>query len=79
MKIYEVTMPIAGAICITVEAQSKDEALGKSDEIIGDLDWGEMITGDSKNVELLELNAYDKITEGNILVKPLQDYLHLFT
>lgn len=73
---YEVTVPIAGAICVTVEADDVDEAREKAvanamDVIEVKDTGGEAIEDASvKHGALVEINAYDKIIDGNVAFVP---------
>ena len=64
MKTYCVSIPIAGAIHIEVEAASSEEAKEKA--------W-EKINKDSEKAGEVEWEFFDHITEGNVCSAPLND------
>lgn len=61
MGIYHVTVPIAGAIVIEVDADNKPQAIQKALEV----EWIKNIEP-ADGVECLELNTYKKLFEGNV-------------
>lgn len=63
-KEYQVLIPIAGCISVTVEAESEEEAKEKAFEE----DWRVDLSG--PNVELHELEPLEQIVEGNICWAP---------
>ncbi len=64
MKRYTVTVPIAGAICVEVEANSKEEAIQVAIENAFEDAWTENV---------LELDVYRRITTGNVLHVPFNE------
>jgi hypothetical protein len=66
MAEYLVTIPIAGSISITVDADSEDDAKEKANNILDEEDWDKMLIGESSDVSLDELEAYESIVEGNV-------------
>ncbi len=68
MKKYRVTMPIAGAFCINVEALSEEKAIEKAHERLGRISWSEAIKYNSEydDVSLLGLESHENIVEGNV-------------
>lgn len=63
MKEYQVTIPIAGAICVCVEAENEEQAK----EIASDKDWYFEIEGnDKRDIELLEIETYEHVNRGNV-------------
>lgn len=63
-KEYQVLIPIAGCIAVTVEAENEEEAKEKAFEE----DWAVELSG--PNVELHELEPLEKIVEGNVCYAP---------
>ena len=59
---YYVTIPIAGAIATVIRARNEEEAIAKAIELGGV--FKEIILG--PKWELLELDLYEVIAEGNI-------------
>ena len=65
MKTYNVTMPIAGAVCVRVQANSPEEAIAAAYEPANDLiaSWK---CEDSESGSLVELEVHEKTSEGNV-------------
>lgn len=57
MKTYRVTLPIAGTMVVTVEANSENDAIEKALEV----------ADCSDNDAIVELNPYRILCEGNML------------
>ena len=62
MPKYNVTLPIAGTVHMEIEADSEEEAIEKAI----DTEWGiGDISSPEAPIELVELDLYDKLVEGN--------------
>ena len=64
MKKYIVSIPVAGAFHVEVEASSSDEAKEKA--------W-EKVNADGTEAGYLEWEFYDTLAEGNVLYAPLRE------
>lgn len=61
MKTYDVILPIAGSIYMEIEADSEKEAIEKAFQT----DWDIKIECNGEH-HIDELEAYEKIVEGNV-------------
>lgn len=71
---YGVIVPVAGAVCITVEAESAEEAK----KIAMDTGWSMDIELIDKNesivaIDMHEIDQYERITQGNVLYAPFNE------
>lgn len=67
MAQYRVLIPVCGAIVVTVEAASSDEAKDKAFE---ENDWS--ATGSAKT-EVLDFEAVESVAKGNVCYAPYRD------
>lgn len=73
---YEVTVPIAGAISVTVEAddpeEAREKAVANAMDVIEVKDTGGEGIDDPmvQHGALIEINPYDKIIDGNVACVP---------
>jgi len=64
MKTYEVEIPIAGSICIEVEAEDREAAIKAA--------W-ESIDINGEGAGEITWEYYEQITRGNVLYAPLNE------
>jgi len=64
MPKYVVDIPIAGYVSLEIEADSKEEAIDKA------------FAQGFEDEDIMELEMYEHITEGNVCSAPLND-LHI--
>lgn len=74
MPTYNVTLPLAGTLHITVEADDEDAAKAAAFQV----GWDCKITRSKDappecDVELGELDTYEQLTQGNVLYAPQND------
>lgn len=66
MRNYTVTMPLCGAICLNVEAETEEQAIEKfRDEMdkVSVFNWQEM---NKAGAEIVEWDFYEKMISGNV-------------
>lgn len=68
MKEYGVTIPIAGCIYVSVEAESEEEAIEKAFNV----DWNINLQSDGL-VTLEEVDSYYKMHEGKVVFYPCSE------
>ena len=69
MKVYQVTIPIAGSIYVDVEAEDEEEAKEKA----LNRSWSISLTSDDNSVSLGELEPLEHICQGNVCFAPVWD------
>jgi len=62
MKEYEVRLPVAGFVIVSVEANDETEALDKA------------MSSDISTDDMEEWNVYEHIVQGNVFYGPLNSY-----
>lgn len=65
MSLKNVILPIAGMVVVRVEADSDEEAIEKAINSGWSIDFNS-----DDGVELLEIDAFEKIVQGNICYAP---------
>lgn len=72
MKIYELRVPFAGEMYVSVEAETEKEAINKA------FDAGMLLQVDDiegiEDAEVSEWQLLKKIAEGNVLFAPLNNF-----
>lgn len=71
MKTYTVMIPMAGHVCLTVEAESKNDAKGKAFDVAGEA-LERMLKGDDEQsgAEFQNIELLDQFNQGNVCYCP---------
>ena len=69
MPKYLVTLPIAGAISVEVEADDKTDAV----EAALAVEWSVQLSECVENVEIIELETFRRIVTGNVCHAPYRE------
>ena len=71
MKTFYVMIPMAGHVCLSVEAESKDEAKGKAFDVACEaLDRGMLGCDTESGAELQNIELLDQFNQGNVCCCP---------
>lgn len=66
---YNVDIPVAGIINVAVEADNEEEAIEKAMSVPYTVDF----SSDEWDIELLEMDSYKYICQGNTFYAPLNE------
>jgi hypothetical protein len=70
MKTYNVTIPMAGHVCLSVKAESKDDAKEKALDVAGEALDRMLKDDDESGAEFQNVDVLDQFNRGNVCYCP---------
>ncbi len=66
MKSYTVTLPFAGAVCVSVDAENEEHALEVARQKLDEVNLIDYRSLEKQDSEVIECDYYEQMSSGNV-------------